>query len=83
MAKSLQAARYRNLPRLLRLMREEASLTQRDLAKKLSLSHTMVHNSETAERRVDLAEFIDWAVACGRDPIEAVKEFLKGRGTGS
>jgi transcriptional regulator with XRE-family HTH domain len=79
MAKSLQAQRYRRLPALLREMREKAKLTQRDLAKDLRINHTMVHNSETAERRVDVAEFADWATACGIDPVDAFKEFLKVR----
>lgn len=79
MAKSLQAQRYRQLPAFLREVREKASLTQRDLAKKLKMNHTMVHNSETAERRVDVAEFADWATACGVDPVEAFKDFIKRR----
>ncbi len=79
MPKSLQAQRYRHLPGFLRAMREKANLTQRDLGKKLRMNHTMVHNSETAERRVDLAEFIDWAAACDVDPLDALKEFLKHR----
>jgi len=58
-------------------MREAAGLTQRDLAKQLRLNHTMIHNSETAERRVDVAEFADWAKACGRDPVEAFAELLR------
>jgi len=77
MPKSLQAHRYRQLPAMLREMREKANLTQRSLAKKLGINHTMIHNSETAERRVDVAEFIDWATACGLDPAEAFKDFLK------
>jgi transcriptional regulator with XRE-family HTH domain len=60
-------------------MRESTGLTQRELAKKLGINHTMVHNSETAERRVDVAEFIDWAAACGRNPREAFEEFLGRR----
>jgi transcriptional regulator with XRE-family HTH domain len=79
MPKSLQAQRYRRLPAMLREMRDSAKLTQRELARKLGINHTMVHNSETAERRVDVAEFIDWATACGLDPEEAFREFLKRR----
>jgi transcriptional regulator with XRE-family HTH domain len=79
MAKSLQAQRYKHLPTLLRRMREEAGLTQRDLGKLLRMSHTMVHSSETAERRVDVAEFVDWASACGREPKAAFAEFLAGQ----
>lgn len=77
MAKSLQAVRYRPLPAALREMREAAGLTQRELAKRLGLSHTMVHNSEVAERRVDVMEFADWCKACGMDPIDSLKTLLK------
>lgn len=59
---------YRPLPPLLRRLREEAGLTQRDLGKKLDVSHMFVHKSEIGERRVDVAEFMDWCVACGADP---------------
>lgn len=79
MAKALQAQRYRQLPGLLREMREKANLTQRDLAKALRINHTMVHNSETAERRVDVAEFIDWALACSIDPVDAFRRFYNLR----
>lgn len=79
MAKSLQAQRYRQLPAFLRRMREQANLTQRDLAKKLRMNHTTIHNCETAERRVDVAEFADWATACGLDPVEAFRELFRGQ----
>ena len=76
MSKSLHAERYRHLPEMLRKFRERAGLTQRELARKLRMSHTLIHNSETAERRVDVAEFSDWVQACGVDPVDAFKEFL-------
>ena len=74
--KPQHASRYKRLPALLRRWREAAGLTQRDLAKKVNLSHVAVHKNETAERRVDVAEFCDWAKACGVDPIDAVAEFV-------
>jgi len=77
MAKSLQAQRYKPLPS--RKMREEAGLTQRELAKRLRLTHSLVHNCEAAERRVDVMEFADWCAVCGRDPVEMLKELLKRR----
>ena len=79
MPKSLQAQRYRQLPGLLREMREAAGMTQRELAKKLKMSHSLIHNSETAERRVDVAEFADWAAACGVSPLEAFTTFVNRR----
>jgi transcriptional regulator with XRE-family HTH domain len=79
MPKALQALRYRGLPAMLRQIREDAELTQRDLAKKLRLHHSLVHNSETAERRVDVMEFIDWCEACGVNPADAFQRLLKQR----
>jgi transcriptional regulator with XRE-family HTH domain len=80
MPKSLQAQRYRQLPAMLREMREKAGLTQRQLAKIMGISHVMIHNSETAERRVDISEFADWCEACGIDPLGAFKSFQLRRG---
>jgi transcriptional regulator with XRE-family HTH domain len=80
MPKSLQAHRYRQLPAMLRDMREQAGLTQRELAKKLGIHHVMIHNSETAERRVDITEFADWCAACGIDPLEGFKVLQSRRG---
>ena len=80
MPKSLQAQRYRQLPAMLREMREHAGLTQRELARRLGVGHLIVHNSETAERRVDVTEFADWCAACDIDPIEAFKSLQRRRG---
>ena len=49
-------------------MREEAGLTQRQLATKLRVTHVSIHKSETGERRVDVAEFILICGALGVDP---------------
>jgi DNA-binding XRE family transcriptional regulator len=76
MAKAQHAHRYRRLPGLLREMREAASLTQRDLAKKLAMTHVAVHKSEVGDRRVDVTEFVDWCKACGIDPQQAVGKLI-------
>ena len=62
---------------MLRKIREEAGLTQRELAKRLRLTHSLIHNCEASERRVDVMEFADWCTACGREPVEVLKELLK------
>ena len=80
MAKAQHAARYQRLPGLLRQMRETAGLTQRDLAAKLGMAQVSVHKCESGDRRVDLSEFCDWAVACKSDPHAALDLFLGGRG---
>ncbi len=74
--KSQHAERYRLLPPLLRALREEAGLTQRDLAGRLSRPQSWVYNCETANRRVDVTEFIAWSEACGVDPRAALARLL-------
>lgn len=79
MAKSQHATSYRNVPGMLRAMREQAGLTQRDLAGKVRRSQPWVHKSEIGERRVDISEFLIWCVACDVDPEAAFKRLVKAR----
>jgi len=79
MAKSQHVAAYRRVPELLRQMREQAKLTQRDLASKLHRSQPWVHKSELGERRVDISEFLEWCIGCGVDPEEAFRSLIKTR----
>ena len=64
---------YKKMCAMLRNMREEAGLTQRDLAKKLKMHNTMVHRSEIGDRRIDPVEFAAWCRACGVNPAEAIR----------
>lgn len=77
--KSQHASGYRDLPGFLRGLREAARLTQRQLAKRLRKPQSWVYNCETANRRVDVSEFIAWAKACRADPSAAFRRFLKSR----
>ena len=79
MTKAQHASRYRQLPGLLRKLRETAGLTQRELATKLRNSHVFVHKSEVGERRVDVTEFIDWSLACGVEPEESLRALRRQR----
>ena len=78
--KAQHANRYRTIPPLLRAIREEAGLTQRDVGAQLKEPQAWVHNCETANRRVDLAEFCEWCEACGLDAVQGVERFLAQRG---
>lgn len=73
----LHRPRYKALTRLLKAMREEAGLTQRDLAAELGVVHSMIAKCEQAERRIDPIEFIDWSIACGVKPEDAIKRLLR------
>jgi transcriptional regulator with XRE-family HTH domain len=82
--KAQQSLAYRRLPGFLRTLREEAGLTQREVGKRLKKPQSWVYNCETANRRVDVTEFIAWAKACGVDAQTAFTCFLEaasGRGT--
>jgi transcriptional regulator with XRE-family HTH domain len=74
--KSQHSPAYQRLPSFLRTLREEADLTQRELGERLDKPQSWVHNCETANRRVDVTEFIDWARACGVAPQAAFARFL-------
>ena len=50
----------------LRRMREEAGLTQQEVAARLRRPQTWVSKCELGERRVDFVELEDWAAACGK-----------------
>ncbi len=81
MATKAQHARaYRPLPALLRALREEAGLTQRELGKSLSRPQSWIYNCETGNRRVDVAEFCSWCRACNVEPTIALRRFMRGAG---
>lgn len=73
-SKAQHSERYRHVPDLLRRLREEAELTQRELGERLGKPHSWIYNCETGNRRVDVAEFIDWCEACGFDAGECLDE---------
>src|SRR4051794_19630178 len=78
--KAQHAPAYESLPRFLHTLREEAKLTQRALGQRLDKPQSWVYNCEVANRRVDLTEFIAWAVACGVPPQAAFARFLQAVG---
>jgi transcriptional regulator with XRE-family HTH domain len=69
--------RYRLIPEYLRQLRTKAGLTQRQIGKLLGKPQSYVYNCETANRRVDIVEFIEWAKACRIDPKTAFSNLLQ------
>lgn len=75
--KAQHSPAYRRVRELLRTIREEASLSQRALGERLKKPQSWIYNCETGNRRVDVAEFCEWASACDIDAVAAVKRLLK------
>lgn len=70
---------YDKVPLHLREMRERMGLTQRDLAKRLKKPQSWVARCETANRRVDVAEWVEWCIGCGVDPKSALDDLTRRR----
>jgi transcriptional regulator with XRE-family HTH domain len=79
MSKAQHAIPYRPVPPFLRELREQAGLTQRALGTRIGKPQSWVYNSESANRRVDVAEFASWCRACGADPVKAFGKLLSVR----
>lgn len=77
--KSQHSRSYRRLPPFLRTLREEAGITQRELGARLKKPQSWIYNCETANRRVDVTEFIAWVKACGVEPETALARFLAAK----
>jgi transcriptional regulator with XRE-family HTH domain len=60
-------------------MRVDAGMTQRELAAKIGKSQSWVFKSESASRRIDIAEFLEWCQGCGLEPVEAFQRLIRSR----
>ena len=52
--------------------RNDAGLTQRQLAERLQVPRSFVSKVETRERRLDFVEFVHWAERTGADPATLI-----------
>ena len=77
MEKSIHHSKYRILIGLLREKREANGLTQIDLAKKLSISQTVISKIETCERRLDVIELMTVCEAIEIPFMDFINEFNK------
>ena len=82
MPKTIYSERYRRFQQLLVDARKAASMTQAQLADRLSKPQSFVAKYEGGERRLDVIEFLDVASAIGFDPAEFIRELRSRRPTG-
>ena len=76
MAKAKFSPTYARLRRLLMQSRAAADLNQTELAKRLGKTQSYVQKTEAGERRLDVAEFVEYAAALGDDPVRLLKSVL-------
>lgn len=77
MPDTLRSDRHRLLISLLIEAREQADLTQAEVAERLGRHQSFIANIETHLRRVDVVEFLDLADAIGFDPSAVIGKLLK------
>ncbi len=74
MAKSLHTSEYEAFRKLLLTVREEAGLTQLEVATRLSKPQSFVAKYEGGERRLDVIEFMEICVALKVDPNDLINK---------
>lgn len=78
--KSLYTPAYDRILKLLRQTRQEAGLSQEELAERLGRRQIYVSRCELGERRVDLLEWLEFMLGCRADPhafLERVAELVE------
>ena len=73
MQKSIHTPEYRALRVELVQARNDAGLSQREIASRLNVAPSWVAKVESGERRIDLVEFFWFLAACHADPMSPLQ----------
>jgi transcriptional regulator with XRE-family HTH domain len=76
LSKQLRTARHRRLMAALVAVRQEAGITQRELARRLRRAHSYVGRIEQGIRRLDVSEFIEWCDCLDADPVAVFRRVV-------
>lgn len=63
---------HKSLRNMLVKARKDLDLSQRDLAERLGIIHSVIGKIETGERRLDVIEFYEYTKALGLVPSETL-----------
>lgn len=77
MKKTIHSLQGQHVRETLVKLRENAGLTQRQLARKLRREHSLISRLELGERRVDVVEFFWICRACGADPARTASSLMR------
>jgi transcriptional regulator with XRE-family HTH domain len=75
MEKSIHSQEYAQFLQLLRAVREEAGLTQGDVASRLGATQSFVSKCERGERRLDVVELRAWCTALDITLLKFLRRF--------
>ena len=81
--RSLRTSEYDRLLTLLKDLRQQSGLTQKELCGRLSQEITYVSKVERGTRRIDAIELLDYLAALELDPPKVIKEFWSSRSSKS
>ncbi len=76
MTKSVFTENYTEFLKLLILARKQAGLTQKEVADKLHKNQSYISKYENGERRLDVIEFADIAMAIGVNPVKIFEDLI-------
>lgn len=75
MEKSIHTKEHALFLELLRGVREQAGLTQQEVAARLHATQTFISKCERGERRLDIVELREWCIALGTTVGEFASHF--------
>jgi transcriptional regulator with XRE-family HTH domain len=75
--KTIHTERHRKFCELLKAKRKAAGLTQTVVAERLGKPPSYVAKYEGGDRRLDVLEFLDLAVAIGFDPCAVIRSLVR------
>lgn len=78
--KALRSPAAQAVATIIAAARENAGMTQRELASRLERPHSVIGMIESNQRQVNVPEFIAIAEAIGTDPGTLFKRVLRERG---
>jgi|APMI01.1.fsa_nt_gi transcriptional regulator with XRE-family HTH domain len=79
MGRSVHTPAYKALLETLIAAREEAGLTQVELAARLGTTQSFISKCERGERRIDVVEFVEFVTAMGAEPDAVFGAFMRLR----
>lgn len=74
---SVHHPRYKALRAALVALRNAAQLTQMQLAQRLEVGQSFVSKIERGDAYVDVMLFVDWCIACGVNPAQALEQIVR------